>query len=303
METGGNLASIASNTSTTNTKIDGTNTRLDTVNNNLVYINSGLTTINNTIINKHLSSTNDSVSAQISNTSLDVHCYASSNSTTWHHLKSDANGVLNVHSMLHDGAVNDLTSSAIGTTRNLDTIATLYANNSGTKSAITSTNGSLNANITNSSIAVSGTVNIGNTPSVNANITNSSLTVSDTTSQGYLNTINQKSGYSYIENNTINNVSITAGNYSNFITWTRGAYKQTIFSYSDGATSNTETISLYTKDISGNNVFLTTFYPYVNASARRYSGVLNLLPLNTIAVRNDSASATITGATLTMFSA
>lgn len=42
--------------------------------------------------------------------------YASSNGSTWHHVASDANGQLNVHSKTQDGAGNDITStSASGT--------------------------------------------------------------------------------------------------------------------------------------------------------------------------------------------
>ena len=51
-----------------------------------------------------------SVTATVSNSSLDVHCYASSNGTDWHHLKSDSNGVLNTHSMMQDGQGNDIGS-------------------------------------------------------------------------------------------------------------------------------------------------------------------------------------------------
>jgi hypothetical protein len=56
----------------------------------------------------------------ITNTSLDTHCYASSNGTTWHHLKSDANGILNIHSMTQDGAGTDITSTLNGAKQSLD---------------------------------------------------------------------------------------------------------------------------------------------------------------------------------------
>lgn len=51
---------------------------------------------------------------------LETRCYASSNGTNWHHLSSDANGQLNVHSKLQDGAGNDLTSSLVNGSRSLD---------------------------------------------------------------------------------------------------------------------------------------------------------------------------------------
>jgi hypothetical protein len=59
-------------------------------------------------------------SVTIGNASIDTHCYASNNGTNWHHLKSDANGILNVHSRTEDGAGNDITSTEIGAVRALD---------------------------------------------------------------------------------------------------------------------------------------------------------------------------------------
>ena len=56
----------------------------------------------------------------VSNNSIDVHCYASSNGTTWHHLSSDANGQLNVHAKLQDGNGTDLTSTLNGVKQSLD---------------------------------------------------------------------------------------------------------------------------------------------------------------------------------------
>jgi hypothetical protein len=132
----------SANQTTTNTKLDTINTTITnknlnatndsvtaTVSNqitgfatsaNQTTTNTKLDTINTTITNKNLSAVNDSVSATISNTSLDTHCYGSSNGTTWHHLKTDANGILNVHSMTQDGAGTDITSTTISTKQALD---------------------------------------------------------------------------------------------------------------------------------------------------------------------------------------
>jgi hypothetical protein len=62
----------------------------------------------------------DAIQVAVKNTSIDTHCYASNNGTNWHHLKSDANGILNVHSRTEDGAGNDITSTEIGAVRALD---------------------------------------------------------------------------------------------------------------------------------------------------------------------------------------
>jgi hypothetical protein len=65
-------------------------------------------------------STKNGIDSNIINTSLDVHCYASSNGSTFHHLSSDSNGQLNVHSKLQDGAGTDLTSTLNGSKQSLD---------------------------------------------------------------------------------------------------------------------------------------------------------------------------------------
>jgi hypothetical protein len=51
------------------------------------------------------------VDSNITNTSIDVHGYASSDGTNWHHLKSDATGHLIVHSETRDGNNNRITST------------------------------------------------------------------------------------------------------------------------------------------------------------------------------------------------
>ena len=60
------------------------------------------------------------MSVNVLNTSLDVHNYASSDGTTWHHLASDANGRLNVNARAHDGVGNDIASTDFGTFRALN---------------------------------------------------------------------------------------------------------------------------------------------------------------------------------------
>jgi hypothetical protein len=60
------------------------------------------------------------IDSNIINASIDTHCYGSSNGTTWHHLATDANGQLNVHSKTQDGEGTDITSSLIGSKQSLD---------------------------------------------------------------------------------------------------------------------------------------------------------------------------------------
>lgn len=61
-----------------------------------------------------------SLDTNITNASLDVHCYGSSNGTDFHHLKTDANGVLNTHSMVQDAGGNDINSTVVNTVRGLN---------------------------------------------------------------------------------------------------------------------------------------------------------------------------------------
>ena len=67
------------------------------------------------------------VTADISGQRVDINgetinsrCYASTNGTTWHHLSSDANGRLNIHSRTQDGDGTDITSTLVSAKQGLD---------------------------------------------------------------------------------------------------------------------------------------------------------------------------------------
>jgi hypothetical protein len=64
--------------------------------------------------------TKTGIDANIVNVSLDTHCYGSSDGTTFHHLKTTANGNLITESKTHDGSNNPITSSVVDTKRGLD---------------------------------------------------------------------------------------------------------------------------------------------------------------------------------------
>ncbi len=182
------------------------------------------------------------VSANVTNSSIDVHCYASSNSTTWHHLKSDANGVLNVHSALQDGAGTDLTSTLNGAKQSLDVNVSNFPATQPVSGSVSVSNfpatqpvsGSVSANITNSSIPVTGTFFQTTQPvsgSVSANITNSSIPVSGAikiTDAGGVNTID---------------VSTLTGGEGSIIN-KNGLYTNSALYCVDRSTNNTEPIHL-----------------------------------------------------------
>jgi hypothetical protein len=64
--------------------------------------------------------TKTGIDANIVNVSLDTHCYGSSDGTTFHHLKTTANGNLITESKTHDGSNNPITSTVVDTKRGLD---------------------------------------------------------------------------------------------------------------------------------------------------------------------------------------
>ena len=87
------------------------------------------------------------IDSNIINSSIDVHNYASSNGTTWHHLACDSNGQLNVHAKMQDGAGNDVSSTTLYSKVALDTASNMYADYAGSrKNVACDTNGKLQVN-------------------------------------------------------------------------------------------------------------------------------------------------------------
>ena len=115
LETGGNLASIKTNTD---------KNTYDPSGNLKVNLASGSITVDSVNIKASngdsLTATGTSLNTNITNTSIDTHCYASSNGTAWHHLSSDSNGQLNIHSKTQDGVGTDITSTLVGAKQSLD---------------------------------------------------------------------------------------------------------------------------------------------------------------------------------------
>jgi len=174
-------------TQSSNTKLDTIHTDLDGLtydaSSNLnVNIASGSLTVDSVKIKAtngdSITATTGSINSNITNTSLDTHCYASSNGTNWHHLKSDANGILNIHSMTQDGAGTDITSTLNGAKQSLDVnvantvavntisgfalesggnLASIKTNTDKIKSDTTNTD-AIQVQVKNSSIAVTGTI-------------------------------------------------------------------------------------------------------------------------------------------------
>jgi hypothetical protein len=135
---------------------------------------------------------------------------------------------------------------------------------------------------------------------------NTSINTSIGTSNTTLSNINQGIGFNFQGNvygNVCNNITINANSLSTAFTWTRGTYgRNSILSYYDASTANTDNISIFTTATNGTSLYLGTAYPINigNVTGRHYCFTLNLLPYTSISIRNNSSS-NITGvyATLT----
>ena len=188
---------------------------------------------------------------------------------------------------LRDGIDNLLTSTdTTATTRSLDTASALYTTDGTTRTALTATTGSLNVNVSNTSVPVTfsnTTIGISGTASV-----------SDTTSQDYLNNINNAIGDRpsvFALGNLIDNGSLGATTFSTERNFTKGTYRRnTLIMYRDSNISNTGSISIYSTTTSGtpSSVLLGTFYPLSNGTFRQFTGTFNLLPFSSLFIRNDS---------------
>ena len=173
-------------TQSTNTKLDTIHTDLDGLtydgSSNLnVNVAAGSLTVDSVKIKAtngdSITATTGSINSNITNTSLDTRCYASSNGTNWHHLASDANGQLNVHSKLQDGAGTDITSTLNGAKQSIDVnVANTVAVNTISGFAL-ETGGNLASIKTNTDKIKSDTTN---TDAIQVQVKNSSIPVTGT---------------------------------------------------------------------------------------------------------------------------
>ena len=189
----------------------------------------------------NLNSTSNALNSYITNTSLDNHMYVSNNGTTWHHIKADANGVLNTHSMLQDGVGVDLTSTLIGSKQSLDvnvantasipvSVSNFPSSTNSHTQAYDPSGGGGYFDITSTNISASiSALDVAVKNSVSANITNTSLNTISKTQDGAGNNITSTtngikrgmdviisnsaavpvSGYITVDNTTANKVPVS----------------------------------------------------------------------------------------------
>ena len=271
LETGGNLASIKTNTD---------KNTYDPSGNLKVNLASGSITVDSVNIKASngdsLTATGTSLNTNITNSSIDTHCYGSSDGTTWHHLKTTGTGNLITESKTHDGTNNPISSTVVGEAkRALD-------------------------------------VNVANTGALKVDISGSSivdgyLIVADTIARPFIERISVGSGadiFSYAFGNFLNNTTINTGAVSTTISFGgAGIYgRRAMLMYRDTATSSTDSITYYTDSNFGTPepLLLQTVYPIVNSGYRWSNVIINILPFTNIKIRNDSTTINNTNVYLTI---
>jgi hypothetical protein len=210
----------------------------------------------------------------------------------------DASGRILTKSNIASGFGDAITSTdTTATTQSLDTASVIYVSDGTTRTALTATSGNLNTNITNSSLTTS--VSNSFTLDTTTQSTNTKIDSTNTkldTGNGYLNTINNATGdftTTFTFGNFISNETLTGGSDSSTETFTKGSYKRNVIAiYRDGSTANTDSISFYAVATSGSptNLLLATVYPITVGGFRQVTINLNLLPFNSLFIKNDSAS-------------
>jgi hypothetical protein len=305
------ISGSISNSFTLDTTTQSSNTKLDTIHSDLdgltfdgssnlnVNVVSGSITVSSVSVSNFPATQPVSGTVAISNTSVDTasDLYAF-DGTTRRRVLCDASSRLFSVSNTRDGNNNPITSTTTtSTTQSLDTASSLYVADGTTRTALSSTGSSLNANITNSSLTTS--VSNSFTLDTTTQSTNTKIDSTNTkldTGNGYLNTINNATGdftTTTAFGNFISNVSLTGGSDSVTSTFTRGSLKRNVIAiYRDGSLSNTDSISFYTVSTSGSptNLLLGTVYPINIGGSRQVTINLNLLPFNSLFIKNDSAS-------------
>ena len=268
LETGGNLASIKTNTD--KLKFNGDNLN--------VNVASGSISVSSVNIKdsagNNLNSTSNALNNYITNSSLNTHCYGSSDGTTWHHLLTNTNGKLQTNAGIQDNNGNDITSTLNGAKQSLD-------------------------------------VNVANTGSLKVDISGSTIVegkiaVFDSQSFPFIERISVGSGadiFNFSFGNILNNTTINTGSVSTTINITAGGYgRRAMFMYRDGAISSTDSITYYTDSNAGSPepMLLQTVYPILNGGYRWSNVIINILPFTSIKVRNDSTTINNTNVYLTV---
>jgi hypothetical protein len=270
LETGGNLASIKTNTDKNNYDASG-NLKINLASGT---ISVGSVNIKDTSGNNIYADMSGNLKTNIQNSSIDTHCYGSSNGTTWHHLKTTTGGNLITESKTHDGANVPITSTLNGAKQSLD-------------------------------------INVANTGALKVDISGSTivdgvLIVADAYAQPFIERISVGAGadiFTFSFGNLYSNITVNAGAFSSTLTIVSGGYgRRAMVIYRDNAISSTDSISYYTNSNFGTAIglLLATTYPIVNNGYRWSNVILNILPFSSIYLRNDSATINNTGVYLTI---
>lgn len=214
--------------------------------------------------------TEGEVSVQVKNTSIDTHCYGSSDGSAFQLLKTTGTGNLITESKTHDGSNNPITSTVVSTKRGLD--VNVIAGGGGGGGVV-----QLQAyNVTDGTTAV------------NVFAENNRLLVSGSTIVG-----------------TVGNIhtgTLTASTFSTALNIDNQFGNESVISYVDTSSTQTTTISIYG---SFNNVtyfYIGVLQPVnIRSTLRNASAVLKLRGLKYIKIYNEGLANTL-GISCTLFS-
>jgi len=271
LETGGNLALIKTNTDKNNYDASG-NLKVNLASGDITV---SAVNIKDTSGNNIYADLSGNLKTNIQNSSLDVHCYGSSDgTTTWHHLLTNPNGKLQTNAGIQDNNGDDITSTLNGAKQSLD-------------------------------------VNVANTGALKVDISGSTivdgkLAVFDGLAYPFIERISIGAGadiFTYTFGNFLNNTTINTGAVSTTITFGAGSYgRRVMLMYRDGATSSTDSITYYTDSNYGTiePLLLQTVYPIVNNGYRWSNVIINILPFTSLKIRNDSTTINNTNVYLTV---
>lgn len=317
LETGGNLASVKTNTD--KFKFNGDYLSCEVVN---AGTNSLSITETNPITGFALE-TGGNLASIKTNTdkfkfngdNLNVNVASGSISVSSVNIKDSAGNNLNSTS---NALNNYITNTSLNTrcygSSDGNTFHHLLTNTNGklqTNAGIQDNNGNDITSTLNGGTKQSLDVNVANTGALNVNISGSTivdgkLAVVDTEAKPFIERISVGSGadiFNFSFGNILNNTTINTGSVSTTINITAGGYgRRAMFMYRDGAISSTDSITYYTDSNAGSPepMLLQTVYPILNGGYRWSNVIINILPFTSIKVRNDSTTINNTNVYLTV---
>jgi outer membrane murein-binding lipoprotein Lpp len=235
-----------------------------------------------------------------SDNSIDTHCFGSSDGTTFHHLKTTANGNLITESKTHDGSNNPITSTEVSTKRGLDVNIISGGGGGGgggvvQLQAYDSTDGTTPMNVETTANRLLVDCNV-----VDASTPDRKLVIN---SDGSINVVGTTGGA--VIRGSVNNIrsgSLTAGASSTGLEINNEYGNESVISYEDTSTTVSAFISIHGSFDNITYFYIGVLQPVlVKTTLRQASAVLKLKGLKFIRITNEH-TATVSGIRCTLFS-